>query len=116
MNILSQQTRNFNVPRCLLVKPVILSETVLSNSVNLHSHQQGQDKTENIESHTLCVDKFHRFLNIMVIKDGCICNGNRTELSPIRSVNIIIIPVVNNIGRPRSGSQFVNQEHYSRQN
>ena len=30
-----------------------------------------------------------------------ICNGNRTEWSPIRSV---IIRVINKIGRPRSGS------------
>ena len=30
-----------------------------------------------------------------------ICNGNRTEWSPVRSV---IIRVINKIGRPRSGS------------
>ena len=30
-----------------------------------------------------------------------VCNGNRTEWSPIRSV---IIRVINKIGRPRSGS------------
>ena len=30
-----------------------------------------------------------------------LCNGNRTEWSPIRSV---IIQVINKIGRPRSGS------------
>ena len=30
-----------------------------------------------------------------------ICNGNRTEWNPIRSV---IIRVINKIGRPRSGS------------
>ena len=30
-----------------------------------------------------------------------ICNGNRTEWSPIRSV---IIRVINKIGRPRNGS------------
>ena len=112
MNTLSQQTRNFNVPRCLVVKPAILSETVLSNSAICAPISK--DKTENIESHTQCVDNYHRFLN-MVIKDGCICNGNRTKLGPIRSVNIII-PVINNIGRPRRGSQFVNQEHYYRRN
>ena len=112
MSTLSQQTRNLYVPSCLLVKPAILFETVLSNSVICAPISK--DKTENIESHTQCVDNYHRFLN-MVIKDGCICNGNRTELSPIRSVNIII-PVINNIERPRSGSQFVNQEHYYRRN
>ena len=34
-------------------------------------------------------------------KKHVICNGNRTEWSPIRSV---IIRVINKIGRPRSGS------------
>ena len=33
--------------------------------------------------------------------NSMICNGNRTEWSPIRSV---IIGVINKIGRPRSGS------------
>ena len=32
---------------------------------------------------------------------GVVCNGNRTEWSPIRSV---IIRVIKKIGRPRSGS------------
>ena len=35
------------------------------------------------------------------LSTALICNGNRTEWSPIRSV---IIRVINKIGRPRSGS------------
>ena len=41
------------------------------------------------------------FLQYFVNIRGVICNGNRTEWSPIRSV---IIRVINKIGRPRSGS------------
>ena len=49
------------------------------------------------------------YTSIFIITDSAtkyllhiqICNGNRTEWSPIRSV---IIRVINKIGRPRSGS------------
>ena len=43
-----------------------------------------------------------------------LCNGNRTEWSPIRSV---IIRVINKIGRPRSGSPICifNREYDYRQ-
>ena len=44
---------------------------------------------------------FHCFTEMgQVFHNKHICNGNRTEWSPIRSV---IIRVINKIGRPRSG-------------
>ena len=46
---------------------------------------------------------FFRFPEVERIVYAMICNGNRTEWSPIRSV---IIRVINKIGRPRSRSQI----------
>ena len=51
--------------------------------------------------------KYHKFVMVMINnisnRTSCrpICNGNRTEWRPIRSV---IIRVINKIGRPRNGS------------
>ena len=42
-----------------------------------------------------------RFLKLRVSEQSRICNGNRTEWSPVRSV---IIRVINKIRRLRSGS------------
>ena len=58
----------------------------------------------------ICSSNFIRMQNLSLFGVFCflnqihwsnICNGNRTKWSPIQSV---IIQVINNIGRPRSGS------------
>ena len=48
---------------------------------------------EHPHAHTICRE--------VTTESRTICNGNRTEWSPIRS---LIIRVINKIGRPRSGS------------
>ena len=73
--------------------------------INLRSRQHGENRRN--ERHTqwvtCVVDYFHRFsLHIKWSTEGCICNGNRTQLSPILSVIILVIN--GKIGRPWSGS------------
>ena len=110
LGVLSEQTKNFNIPRCPSVKPVILSETVLSNSVNLRSHQHGQNR----KYWKPILSVYITFIVFLIWSAvGCIFIGNWTELSPIRT---LFIPVINKVGRPQRGSQFVNQDLYYRQN
>ena len=73
--------------------------------INLRSHQLGENRRN--ERHTqwvtCAVDYFHRFsLHIKWSTEGCICTGNRTQLSRILSVIILVIN--GKIKRPRSGS------------
>ena len=54
------------------------------------------------------VDYFHRFsLHIKWLTEGCICPGNRTELSPIPSVVILMITAKSE--EPEAGVLIVNR-------
>ena len=61
--ILSEQIRNLNIPDASQLNQ--LSCVKLFCQTQLIGAPISKDKTENIESHTLCVDNFHRFLNMV---------------------------------------------------
>ena len=65
----------------------------LSSSFNLCFHQHGQNRRNKRHTQwiTCGVAYFHRFHNNKWSTDRCICNGNRTEWSPIRSVIKLVI-------------------------